>query len=80
MTIDLQDPTLAKLLDEAARRGASQAITDLTLYTKEQACEMLGISYPTLQRRVKERKVREVDGRIPGDSIRAYLSEHSGNL
>lgn len=67
--IDLQNPlVLEKLLTEAARRGAEQARTDYICYTKEQACELLGISYSTLQRRISERRIKEVDGRIPGMS------------
>lgn len=74
--IDLQDPAVQKLLTEAARRGAAQAISDITLYSKQQAAEMLGIAYNTLQRRIAEKKIRVVDGRVPGESIRRYLSEH----
>ncbi len=77
--ITMDPHALESMLTEAARRGAEQAIQDLTCYTKEQACQMLGISYGTLQRRISEKKIRLVDGRIPGDSIRKYLSEHVRN-
>lgn len=73
--ITLDEHRLDVLLTEAARRGAAQAIGDLTCYTKEQACQMLGLSYNTLQRRISEKKIRVVDGRVPGESIRCYLSE-----
>ncbi|MFA7667776.1 MAG: helix-turn-helix domain-containing protein [Burkholderiaceae bacterium] len=78
--ITMDESRLSELLAEAARRGAEQAISDLTLYTKQQACEMLGISYNTLQRRIVERKIRIVDGRIPGEAIRQYLSERGRNV
>lgn len=77
--ITIEDATLERLLTEAARRGAEQAINDLTCYTKQQVCELLGVSYNTLQRRIIEGKVRVVDGRIPGESLRRYLSEHGRN-
>ncbi|MFA5633418.1 MAG: helix-turn-helix domain-containing protein [Porticoccaceae bacterium] len=78
--ITMDESRLSELLAEAARRGAEQAISDLTMYTKQQACEMLGISYNTLQRRIVERKIRIVDGRIPGEAIRQYLSERGRNV
>lgn len=77
--LTIEEHRLESILAEAARRGAAQAITDLTCYTKEQTCELLGISYNTLQRRIREKKIRVVDGRIPGESIRRYLSEHARN-
>ncbi len=77
--IQLKNHELQRLLTEAARMGAQQAIADLTCYTKEQACEMLGVSYNTLQRRIAEKKIRVVDGRVPGESIRRYLAEHVSN-
>lgn len=73
--IDLKDPFINKLLEEIARRGAEHAINDITCYTKTQACELLGISYSTLQRRISERRIKVVDGRIPGMMIRKYLTE-----
>lgn len=77
--VTMDDYRLDALLTEAARRGAAQAIGDLTCYTKEQTCQMLGIAYNTLQRRIAEKKIRVVDGRVPGESIRRYLSEHASN-
>ena len=77
--IDFEDPAVQAVLAEAARQGAAQAIGDIALYTKEQVCQMLGIAYNTLQRRIAEKKIRVVDGRVPGESIRRYLSEHPGN-
>lgn len=75
MSIDIQNPIyLEKLLQEAARRGAEQSRTDFICYTKTQACELMGISYNTLQARIAEGKIRVVDGRIPGKSIREYLA------
>lgn len=76
MTVDLQNPTLIKqLLAEAARMGAEQAINDITCYTKSQACQMMNISYSTLQRRIAEKRIRTVDGKITGMEIRRYLTE-----
>ena len=44
-------------------------------YHYKDACERLGISYNTLQKRIKEGKIRPVDGRITGAEIRRYLSQ-----
>lgn len=74
--IQLKNHELQRLLTEAARMGAQQAIADLTCYTKQQAADMLGLSVTTINARIREKKLRAVDGRIPGSEIRGYLSEH----
>lgn len=71
--ITLQQDALESLLAEAARRGAIQAIEEMTCYHLKDACRILGISYNTLQKRIQEGKIRPVDGRITGAEIRRYL-------
>ena len=74
-TITIEQFELQKLLVEAARQGANHAIDDLVTYNLIDAADRLGISYPTLNRRINEKKIRPIDGRITGAEIRRYLSE-----
>jgi len=74
--ISLAPGQLNVLLEQAAQRGAEIAITDMVCYHYNDACERLGISYPTLQKRIKEGKIHPVDGRITGAELRRYLIEH----
>jgi len=74
--ISLAPGQLDAILAEAARRGAEIAITDMVCYHYKDACERLGISYNTLQKRIKEGKIHPVDGRITGAELRRYLVEH----
>lgn len=74
-TITLQQFELKQLLIEAARHGANLAMDDMITYNMQDAADKLGISYNTLLRRVKERKIRPLDGRITGAEIRRYLTE-----
>lgn len=78
--IAIDEHRLEKLLQEAAKRGAAQAIDDLVCYHYKDACERLGISYNTLQKRIREGKIRPVDGRITGAEIRRYLSQARGDV
>ncbi|NYT59465.1 hypothetical protein H0A65_11095 [Alcaligenaceae bacterium] len=75
MTITIEQHDLRKMLVEAARLGANHAIEDLVCYNKMDACERLGISYNTLNKRIVEGKLHDVDGRITGAEIRRYLAE-----
>lgn len=77
--ITMEPHQLEDLLTEAARRGASLAIDDMVCYQYSDACQRLGISYPTLARRIKEGKIRPIDGRITGAEIRRYLTKHVGD-
>ncbi|MBU4610349.1 hypothetical protein IMZ29_07275 [Achromobacter sp. GG226] len=70
---------LQQLLVEAARLGANHAFDELTTYHLRDACKRLGVSYNTLAKRIKEGKIRPVDGRISGREIRRYLSQHVGD-
>ncbi|MGB6105686.1 MAG: helix-turn-helix domain-containing protein [Pusillimonas sp.] len=70
---------LQSMLVEAARIGANHAIEDMVCYHYKDACERLGVSYNTLQRRIAEGKIRPVDGRITGAELRRYLTKHVGN-
>lgn len=77
--ITIQQHDLQKMLVEAARMGANQAIDDMVCYHLKDACARLGVSYNTLQRRIQEGKIRPVDGRITGAELRRYLSKHVGD-
>jgi len=74
--INLAPGQLGVLLEQAARRGAEIAISDMVCYHYKDACKRLGISYNTLQRRIDEGKIRPVDGRITGAELRRYLIEN----
>lgn len=76
----LSDPRVRMLLDEAARRGAAQAIDEVTLYTMGDAAKRLGVSYVTLRKRVLQGKIRTTDGRVTGVEIRRYLTESGSNV
>lgn len=73
--ITIEQHKLEKMLIEAARLGANQAFEDMVCYHYKDACRMLNISYNTLQRRIRERKIRPIDGRITGAELRRYLTE-----
>lgn len=71
---------LQTMLVEAARIGANQAIDGLVTYNLKDAATKLGISGPTLYRRMTEGKIRATDGRISGAEIRRYLTQFGGNV
>jgi len=77
--ITLQSKDLESIIEEASRRGARIAFEEMALYQLGDAAKRLGISYPTLLRRIKEGKIRPVDGRITGAEIMRYLSKHVGD-
>lgn len=77
--ITIEQHELRKLLVEAARMGANQAIDDMVCYHLKDAAEQLGISYNTLQKRIAEGKLRPVDGRITGKELRRYLAKKRGD-
>lgn len=79
MTITLEQHDLVRLLEQAAQRGAERAIEDMVCYHYQDACARLGISYNTLQKRIKDGKIRPVDGRITGAELRRYLTQARGN-
>lgn len=72
--ITMEESRLADLMAEAARRGATIAIEDMVCYHYADACSRLGISYNTLQKRIKEGKIKPIDGRITGAELRRYLA------
>jgi hypothetical protein len=76
MGMNIEQDELQQLLTEAARMGAQIAIEDMVCYHLGDACKPLGISYNTLQKRIKEGKIRPVDGRITGEELRRYLTQH----
>jgi hypothetical protein len=73
MNLIIEQHELQRMLIEAARIGANHAIEDMVCYHLKDACARLGISYNTLKKRIQERKIRAVDGRITGAEIRRYL-------
>ena len=73
--ITLSKGDLFKLMHEAARQAANQIIDDMICYHYNDACKRLGISYNTLQKRIQEKKIRPIDGRITGAEIRRYLQQ-----
>ncbi len=76
--ITMDVAALERLLVRAARLGGEQAgnivFENLAVYNKEDACKRLGMSLPTLNKRIAERKIRLVDGKITGAEIRRYLN------
>lgn len=78
-TITIEQFELKQLLVEAARQGANLAIEDMAVFHMKDACKRLGMSYNTLQKRIQERKIRLVDGRITGAELRRYLTEFGRN-
>jgi hypothetical protein len=79
MTLTIEQHELKRMLVEAARMGANHAIEDMVCYHLKDACERLGISYNTLQKRILEGKIKPVDGRITGAELRRYLTQSRGN-
>lgn len=77
--MNIEQHELQRMLTEAARQGAMIAIEGMVCYHLKDACERLGVSYNTLQRRIREGKIRTVDGRITGAELTRYLSQESGN-
>lgn len=71
--ITLTKSELNNLLIECARLGAHNAIEDFARYRLKDACKILNISYPTLNRRILEGKIKVIDGLITGKEIRKYL-------
>lgn len=71
--ITLPESRLREMLIEAAHIGGQMATDDLVCYHLKDACRRLGISYNTLQARIKEGKIKPVDGRITGAELRRYL-------
>lgn len=69
--ITLTKADLNNLLIECARLGAHNAIEDFAHYCLKDACKILNISYPTLNRRILEGKI--IDGLITGREIRRYV-------
>lgn len=73
MMIELTKQDLQALLIESAKKGAEQAIKGHINLHKKEACAMLGVSLPTLNKLIKNGAIKEVDGRVPGWSIQNYL-------
>ena len=76
-TYPLEQFELKNMLIEAARLGANHAIEDMVCYHLKDACTRLGISYNMLQKRILEKKIRPVNGRITGAELLRYLTEFS---
>lgn len=78
--ITIEKFELQQLMKEAAKLGAQEFMSDMALYHMKDAAKLLGVSYGTLQARIKEGKIRPVDGRITGAEIRRYLTQSSRNI
>lgn len=63
------------LLERAAEIGAKRAILALVTYNLTEAAKQLGITTTTLTKRIREKKIRAVDGRITGAELMRYLKE-----
>lgn len=77
--VTIERHELQKMLVEAARLGANYAIEGMVCYHLKDAAERLGVSYNTLKKRIAEGKIHPVDGRITGEELRRYLTEHRRN-
>lgn len=77
--ITLKQQDLQAMLIKAGEIASRRVIDELVTYNYQDAACKLGISYPTLQRRMREGKIRGVDGRITGAEIRRYLSQQGSN-
>jgi predicted DNA-binding protein (UPF0251 family) len=73
MVVTIEKTELQAMLDQAGKNGAMQMFNDITLYHLKDAANLLGISYNTLQQRIREGKIKPVDGRITGAEITRYL-------
>jgi hypothetical protein len=73
-TIYLLRPELEHLLIQAAQRGAETAIRRLVTYNYADAANRLGVCENTLRKRIRERKIHPVDGRITEAEIQRYLT------
>lgn len=77
--VTIEQHELKSMLIEAARIGANLAIEGMVCYHLKDAATRLGVSYNTLQKRIAEGKIKTVDGRITGEELRRYLTEHRRN-
>lgn len=77
--IMIEESRLQQLLEDAVAQGAKigvrEALDNLVLYNLGDACKQLSMSYNTLQKRIREGKIKAVDGRITGGEIRRYLTK-----
>lgn len=73
MVVTLEKTELQAMLDQAGKNGAQQMFNNITLYHLKDAASLLGISYNTLQQRIRDGKIKPVDGRITGAEISRYL-------
>jgi hypothetical protein len=77
--MNIEQHELQQMLTEAARQGAMIAIEGMVCYHLKDACAKLGISYNTLQKRIREGKIHPVDGRITGAELMRYLAQERSN-
>lgn len=67
---------LEGMLTRAAEMGARQAVMCLVTYNLSDAAKQIGISSKTLSKRIDEKKIKVVDGRITGAELMRYLKEN----
>ena len=61
------------LLERAAEIGAKRAILALVTYNLKDAAAQLNIDPKTLSKRISEKKLKLIDGRITGYELMKYL-------
>ncbi|MDR0576942.1 MAG: hypothetical protein LBI87_05290 [Candidatus Accumulibacter sp.] len=71
--ITLPDGKLEDMLHQAARRGAEEALRRMSVYDLAGASKRLGMCENTLRKRIRDKKIIPVDGRITEIEILRYL-------
>lgn len=76
--IELEPEELERIIARASQVGVEAGgklmFERLAIYNKVEACKILKMSMPTLNKRIAERKIRSIDGRITGAEILRYLN------
>lgn len=67
--ITLSRTELDAIIKNASRQGALMAFEELATYTISEASKKLGICTNTLRTRIREGKIKMIDGKITGAEI-----------
>jgi hypothetical protein len=73
--ITFTDNEFEALFERAAEIGAKRAILALVTYNIKDAAAQLNMDPKTLSKRISEKKLKLVDGRITGAELMRYLKE-----
>lgn len=73
MVVTIDKAELQAMLEQASKNGAQQMFNDIAVYNMTESAQLLGISMNTLRQRIREGKIKPVDGRITGAEIMRYL-------